>query len=357
MKIQPLFALVFGLSIGMIYPCSNNLYLKSNGKICEKNVCKDISMASFPIERGKIICFHNTDNEILKIEATRIYHILKYNHIYDTSEFVIKISKIAACGNLFGNSCADNDQLCEKNVKHKNFVEVPNKVQDYTCQTASSCSGFCPSDITCTYTHWWLDPIGTKAKVYKFTSKMWQVDLFIEYKGMKDTVTLNSYEPSYEIDSADFLAIKKLPIFITSIIDQDCYISKNLIQDNLKFFQIEAAELNFPSTDLVGDYQIDIRGNGTPTYKASDVTCQADYCNPTCDTPPSTLKRFRSTKQAKNDLTSNAIINKREVHIKKRTQASFNMMIGSIDIDHLYINKAICNIRLRRMQPKAVYHI
>lgn len=84
-------------------------------------------MASFPTERGKIICFYNTDNEILKMEAKSVHHILKYYHTYDTSEFAIKITTISASANLCGHS--------KKNVKHKIFVEVPNSVQDYTCQT------------------------------------------------------------------------------------------------------------------------------------------------------------------------------------------------------------------------------
>lgn len=70
--------IIFGLLIGLVSSCDNDLYISSNGKICEKNKCKTLDMLSFPIQTGQSICFRDVDGDVLSmtITATEIFRML-----------------------------------------------------------------------------------------------------------------------------------------------------------------------------------------------------------------------------------------------------------------------------------------
>lgn len=51
--------IICGLLICSVFSCDNNLFVSSNGKICEKNKCKNLDMISFPLQTGQSICFRD----------------------------------------------------------------------------------------------------------------------------------------------------------------------------------------------------------------------------------------------------------------------------------------------------------
>lgn len=264
--------IMFGLLIGLVCPCDNNLFVSSNGKICEKNKCKNLDMLSFPIQTGQSICFRDVNDDTLSITITSTYYRTKYHHMYDTSEFDIKMETESICGTYCDST------LCKMNMKLDKFVDKIDRVEGYTCETKSSCNRYCFSDTSCTFIHWWLEPTRNAAKVYKLTSKIWEAKVLIKYREMNKIVVLNLNNPSYQINDIDFSVINNLPIFLNSFMGEEYYQHKNLIEDNMSFFHVDGSELNFPEADKIGDYQIQIESNKTAIYNVYYIKCQADYC-------------------------------------------------------------------------------
>lgn len=330
--------IIFGLLIGLVCACDNNLFVSSNGKICEKNKCKNLDMLSFPIQTGQSICFRDVNDDTLSITVTSTYYRTKYHHMYDTSEFEIKVETESLCGTY----CEPSS--CKMNEKYEKFVDKENKVEGYTCETKSSCDRYCFSDTSCTFIHWWLEPIGNVAKIYKYTSKIWEAKLLIKYREMNKIVLLNLNNPSYQITDIDFSVINNLPIFVNSFMGEDYFPNKNIIEDNMNFFHVDGSELNFPESDKIGDYQIEIKSNLTAIYNVNYIKCQADYCEASCTGPESKLKRFRKSKNPLKEIRSFEIKSEHIVEEKRRIVATFNIMIGNVDVVSLNIEKAMCNV-------------
>lgn len=259
--------IIFGLLIGSVCPCDNHLFVLSNGKVCEKKICKNLAMASFPIQTGQSICFTDINDEQISITIESTYYRTQYHHMYDTSEFEIKMKTDSVCGTY----C--DPEVCRMNKKLDTFVEKKDRVQGFTCETKSSCNRYCVSDTSCTYIHWWLEPIGNVAKIYKFTRKIWEARILIKYKETNKIVVLNLNNPSYQIQINDisFSVINSLPIFLNSFMAPEYFPHKNVIEDNMSFFHIDASELDFPETDKIGDYQIELQSNNTAIYNVNDI--------------------------------------------------------------------------------------
>lgn len=103
-------------------------------------------------------------------------------------------------------------------------------------------------------------------------------------------------------------------------------------------------ETNSPESDKIGDYQIEIKSNATAIYNVNYIKCQADYCSASCIGPESKLKRFRKTKNPTNELKSFEIKNQHIVEEKRKIVATFNILIGNVDIVSLDIEKAMCSV-------------
>lgn len=330
--------IIFGLLVGLVFGCDNNLFVSSNGKICEKNKCKNLDMLSFPIQTGQSICFRDVNDDTLSITIISTYYRTKYHHMYDTSEFEIKVETESLCGTYCDSSS------CKMNKKYEKFVGKENKVEGYTCETKSSCNRYCFSDTSCTFIHWWLEPTGNVAKIYKFTSKIWEAKVLIKYREINKIVILNLNNPSYQITDIDFSVINNLPMFVNSFMGEDYFPAKNVMEENMNFFHVEGSELNFPEADKIGDYQIEINRNATAIYNVNYINCQADYCDASCTGPESKLRRFRNTKNPMKEIRSFEIKSEHIVEEKRRIVATFNVMIGNVDIVSLDIEKAMCNV-------------
>lgn len=146
--------IILGLLIGLASSCENNLFILSNGKICESNKCKNFDMVSFPIQTGQSICFRDVNDDVLSISIISTHNRIKYYHMYDTSEFEVKMQTDSLCG----TEC--DSESCKMNAKHEKFIDKIDRIQGYTCETKSSCNRYCFSDTSCTFIHWWLEPRG-----------------------------------------------------------------------------------------------------------------------------------------------------------------------------------------------------
>lgn len=122
------------------------------------------------------------------------------------------------------------------------------------------------------------------------------------------------------------------------------YPHKNLFEDNLSFYHVDGSEINFPETDKIEDFQIELTGNKTAIYNVNDVKCQVDYCAGSCNVPEPKLRRFRKSKNPLNEISSFEIKNKHIVVEKQKISATFNLIIGNVDIVSLDIEKAMCHI-------------
>lgn len=333
--------LIFGSFIDHIRSCDNNLYISSKGKICEDIGCEETSTKTFPIQTGQTICFYDEKNSKLSIHIREAYNINYYDQLYDTSDFDIKYDKHGRCGAF----C--NVQNCFLNKKHEGFIDKIDRIQDYVCRVGPVCDQYCWHNYGCTWVHWWLEPIGNVAKVYKFDTKYWEVILEITYGEINKIVTLNANNPSVNLDSKHYPAIIRLPLSIISHIAQEKFQFKNLIEDGFNFYHVDASELNFPETDKIGDFQMQIGNHKNVTFNMDSVKCIREFCNATCEAPQSKLRRFR--RRSKINLPSK-IYERRsgQIIIKEHSseQAAFGIKIGDVKINHLYYKQAKCNIDL-----------
>ncbi|XP_031624480.1 uncharacterized protein LOC116341510 [Contarinia nasturtii] len=333
--------LIFGLLISLVGGCDNKLYIKLDGRVCEENVCKDIKMASFPIQSGKSLCFIDTDNNELNIKIENSYYRAHYHHIYDTSDFELKMATISHCG----WNCPEND--CGLDVQNEIFKPLPNKVQGFTCETKSTCFWPCVGGYSCTYTHWWLEPTGNVARVYEYTYRIWETEINIKYKGTDKTIKLNAHKPSYQIEVVHFSVDNNLPILLEYISGTDYHQPKNVIKDDNIYYLVEASELNFPETDKIGDYQIQIEGgNRSHFYNHNEIRCQADNCRSSCQTPEPKLRRFRNSKKPNDNLFGFEYKDKHYIETKHKIRANLKIMIGNVDIANLKYEKANCDIEV-----------
>lgn len=328
------------LVFGLVCSCDETLYIKANGIICQGERCGDDLIIAFPIQTGKSTCFRDVNNDIITIHIRNTYDRIKYNHIYDTSDFDVKMETESFCS----TDCDPN--TCGLNKKYDGFVEKIDRIQGYTCEIKSICNQYCFSGERCTYMHWWLEPKGNISKVYQFSSKHWEVNIDMNYKGTNKSITLNLNDPSFRLNDINFAGIdNNFSILINSFLSEIRYVNKHLIEDNMNFFHIDGSELNFPNVDKIGDYQITIDRNKNTTYNVKHVRCEANFCNKFCSAPEPALKRFRGLKNQMEKLQFYEI--KRNGHVieeKSMIFATLFLKIGNVDIASANIVKGVCNI-------------
>lgn len=120
-------------------------------------------------------------------------------------------------------------------------------MQDYNCQTETSCEGWCVSGTACTYYHWWLEPTGSKAKIYKFVERKWRALLSVEYQGIsKQTLVFSTDIPSHNLDNVNIVNITSLPLIHNSFNGPDYFHDKFIMLDGTNYYGVKVSHMNFP---------------------------------------------------------------------------------------------------------------
>ncbi|KAK5648223.1 hypothetical protein RI129_003115 [Pyrocoelia pectoralis] len=66
--------LIFMLCYEGTMACNMNLFLTSNGKVCNEDVCKDVDMYSFSVSSGETICFSDPEGARLSLKISSAYY-------------------------------------------------------------------------------------------------------------------------------------------------------------------------------------------------------------------------------------------------------------------------------------------
>lgn len=335
--------------IGKASACENVLSITSLGEICDtnKNQCQKSHMTSFYLQIGKIVCFEDVHGNKVNLTLKSMHNIVTYKHIYDTTDFEIVVGTPSDLCGLTGDFC--NNKTCTLNSKHPEFKDRTHiAIQGYTCQTTPSCQTWCFfSDFSCTYLHWWLEPIGNIVKVYKYTYEIWGVSLEIKYGEHTKNIPLDLNKPTFGLDGDGLTNFKTIPITIDGSMRATYRYANNLIEDTTGIYEVEANELNFPQSDKIGDYQIQIEDGKSAMYNINNVRCQADFCGGRCIAPEPALRRFRNTTKPKYNEREYIIVNDMDITIKAKHDVyvgGVKIVIGNVDIKNLEINNALCDV-------------
>lgn len=318
-----LFLITLPLLIGPVCPCDYNLFISSNGMICDQRECNGMNdIASIPMHTGKTICLSDRNDDKFTLKIVKSYDRYEYKHIYDTSEFNLESEQEKSC-------CTAHDKpTCGMDVKYDKFIDKKDRVQGYTCQTGSRAG--CYPEVTCSWIHWWLEPTGNVAKIYKFERHiMEETEISIQYKESIKTIKFDLNNPfDYQLNDVHFSLVNNLKK--RSYYSSEDF-KKLVIEDNMNFFNADVSPLNFPA------YLIEINGNKSAIYSHHNVRCQAGFSQALCTAPKSFLKRFREYPTEK--LKSFEIHGEHMWVEKREIESTFDMKISSLNIE-----KAICDI-------------
>lgn len=126
--------------------------------------------------------------------------------------------------------------------------------------------------------------------------------------------------------------MKTLPMFLHSFSGPHYDDEKHILFDGSTYYGLEASEMNYPESDKIGDFQLEILNSKNVSYNDHTVFCQADWCNGLCRAPQSKMNRFRTTKNDFKILKNKNVVTKGKhgLEISKPIQATFNLMIKII---------------------------
>lgn len=211
--------MLFGLLFDAASACSDTLFISAEGEICDGDIhkCQKQKTTTFNFQTGKTFCFKDTSGNDFSVSIISMSKVATYKRLYDTLDFQIQVDAAKDhCGN-WGENCKEGH--CSLGSRHPEFKDVPdNKIQGFTCETTSSCQTWCIfADFSCTYLHWWLEPIGNIARVYKYTDAIWEVKLETQHGEIKKTLKLSLDNPTFGLDTLGLTANKTIPISIDSV--------------------------------------------------------------------------------------------------------------------------------------------
>lgn len=325
MYTQILVGFLIGFLIGVVSPCNNTLHLTPDNQVCADNACRD-RKTFMTIKIGEKICFRDNKNEELQIHLKDVVYSRKYNRVYDTSEYDIQVKTDPVCG--LQDLCSP--ETCYLRSRFGRFEDKKNVTfQGYSCETSDGFSG-CNSRIACTHFHWWLESTGSLAKVYKFAEEEGIAMLEIKYKTMVKPIRLTVNEPSFNLDNLNIGKIDTMSMVLHSFMGDMKPLSKYVLQDGMYFYEVEASQMNFPETSMIGDYQFSIEGSNDSAFNEYTVKCETDWYNLFCQSPPSALHRFRKMDKEYLKLDPNYVEANGEdsVEVMKPTKAHFNLLIS-----------------------------
>lgn len=162
--------------------------------------------------------------------------------------------------------------------------------------------------MTCVWYKWILARKGPIYEVYRKISSIWNIDLKITYKNITIIKTLNVNNPSVNIDTSDGNVDTyngntiNIPVYISNFESEQNYEENTGIIINNTFLNVATLPLNFPMTDLIGEYQLSTNLK-TETYNQRSVLCFVASCKVICKNPSPKVRNFENILlQRKNNI-------------------------------------------------------
>nr|UQS95379.1 MAG: glycoprotein [Niukluk phantom virus] len=318
--------------------CDNTLYITSTGVICSDSECNKVNTFDFPIVPGGTICFKKEDGGILTMNVERSRIVNRFYNIYDTSNYDLEIDQTSRCRGA-GQCWAGNE--CSRNTNYEGLKNLTGVISGYGCYMNYNreCDGFCAYSSSCLYYKWFIKESGKRYSVYKHSTKVWEIKLRIVNDNVVQRYTFSTNYPSSTLN----LNGAMVPIFITGIdsmiLTMDDF---GIIVDNT-FYSVQASPINMPMTDIIGDYQIDIK-NTTSTYNVQNVDCRMNECNILCSIPEPKLGRFLTSLNKHQSYPYKILGDHKTINVFNSIDPSVNVRIGNFDISNLIVSKAKCRI-------------
>ena len=145
-----------------------------------------------------------------------------------------------------------------------NVKETDNTtVYGYGCDMSNKYYGSCPIfSYVCTWYQWHVIPEGELYKVYKLNMRGFEIDFEYTHGATTHMVTMSDRDMNSNMNLvvADGLAV---PMSISGITRAEHFFSDHIVEIGNNYYDVDAAELNLPMKNRVGDIQIDDKGKIT----------------------------------------------------------------------------------------------
>ena len=133
--------------------------------------------------------------------------------------------------------------------------------------------GYCPHSYKCSWFQWNVVPEGDQYKVYKLSKKGFEIDFEFSsktstHKIMISDRDLNGY---MNLVVADGLVV---PYSISATTGAESFFSNHIVEVRNGYLDVDAADLNLPMKNRIGDIQIENRGKAT--IDPLSIVCWAD---------------------------------------------------------------------------------
>ena len=122
--------------------------------------------------------------------------------------------------------------------------------------------GSCFLAYVCAWYQWNIVPQGEQYKVYKLNNRGFEVDFEFSSKSFTHTVTYSdsNLNGNMNLVVAEGLVV---PMSIVSSTGAEKYFSEHIVEVGDKYYDVNAADLNLPTKNRIGDLQIDSEGKAT----------------------------------------------------------------------------------------------
>lgn len=333
--------------INIISCCDKTLYLSTQGKICDKSNCLEMNTYQLSIRNGQVVCFNTPEGKTLKLHLRDTNIIVRYQAIYYTCQYTIETQSTYECKAAWSNCYYGG--TCYQGYKYPSLIKDTANPHGYGCTDGViGCDVHCTSQVSCTWYRWELIPDKKKCeKVYNKISEIWETDVIIDYNNMRKVITLNTNNPTNNMNKLNMTGLLELPIAIMSLLYESVHIKDSLLINNNQGYEIHASQINMPIKNMIGEHQMSLDGK-TMTY----YTSRPEVISLTCDAKAMydepALLRLLSTKQP--TIKKEYLLRSGEYIIKRKIPINglANVMIGSMKFDHLFISPSYCRVKVEQ---------
>lgn len=317
--------------------CDNTLYVFSQGKICDETRCITSAMYNLALSSGSIICFKDIDQNMFKIRMSDSYYKVSYGMTYYTSDYELKVSSYSRCkgaGLCWNGSCHMNSTIDELN-----YHRAKQGLGGFGCDSDTiGCDDACWHQTSCTWYSWGVEPVGDVYPVYEIETTQWEVEVTVDYKNLTTKYKVNVNNPRVNLEEIGL----KLPIVAPSFSSETYNLPNGLVIVKDVAYSMKVASKNMPERDIVGDYQLSLKGS-TGAYNVDSVKCQTNSCSVRCHGPEPKIRRVIRNLKTMEDTR----VPHKQYHYKAeailKSPGTLNLVIGNVDLNTLHVEKAQCD--------------
>ncbi|AJG39297.1 glycoprotein precursor [Wuhan Mosquito Virus 2] len=332
---------VLYVCLNVVSACDNTLYMASSGSICDNYGCKSTSMYDLTLLTGSTLCFRDKVGDMMSIKMSKSSYVYRSSKVYYTSSYNVKVDQYWECKGV--GTCWNGG--CNQGTKHQSVAREskPNELVGYGCSTGTlGCDTMCWYKTSCTYYRWEVIPKGQLYPVYKIMSKMLEVEVSVTYQNKTKKSVLNVNNPRLNLDG---IVDGQMPLLLTGFSDQTIFLESNYLHVNGENYNIDAAAINMPSRDRVGDLQIDIM-NGTISFNTDDIRCSAESCTTICSVHEPRIDRVMSNLERYPKHQGTFINNGNTLRTEVEVMGMARIMIGDVNLESLRVAKPKCRINV-----------